>query len=212
MAVAVVVCSIFSSHNISSCYLCRVFSVKQMLKSVADPAQITLIFKALKPLVYRLMTNTNAAEHVIETCVGNHPVEFRKYLLDEIVKHFVSISKDRHGCNSVQQCVTLAQGETRDCLISAVLWNLLFLAQDEYGHHVVAWLLQTGLPHVSDVIFEQFKGSFVLLYMRRFSHNVVKLLIQNLSREKLEEVKEESNEGPHGIPLLAYIYRLMEDM
>ncbi|KAK9120053.1 hypothetical protein Scep_018146 [Stephania cephalantha] len=66
-----------------------VFSVKQMLKSVADPAQITLIFKALKPLVYRLMTNTNAAEHVIETCVGNHPVEFRKFSVhDPLVKFF----------------------------------------------------------------------------------------------------------------------------
>ncbi|KAK9117523.1 hypothetical protein Sjap_016470 [Stephania japonica] len=187
-----------------------VLSVNQMLKSVADPAQITQIFKALRPLVCRLMTDMNAAKHVLETCAGNHPVEFREYLLDEIVKHFVSISKDRHGCNSVRKCIMLAKEETRERLISEILRNALLLAQDEYGNHVVGWLLKTGPPHVPDAILQQFKGSFLLLSLQRFSCNVVKLLVQKLSREKLQEVKDEISLNPDGFPMLLYICNTMD--
>ncbi|XP_061354270.1 pumilio homolog 15-like [Gastrolobium bilobum] len=160
-------------------------SVETLLEHVATQEQRALIMSALCLGVVTLAKDANGHRVILhclkhfssednKSCLGNSESRLSSQdLLNVVANDCFGMAIDKTGCCVLQQCINLAQGETKNKMIANIIVDASFLAHNDYGNYVLQHLLSLQILGVTECLLIQLEGQFLSLACNKFGSNVV---------------------------------------
>lgn len=168
---------------------------QKMLEYTTSDTDYEILKDFLTSNVFNLIKDVNG-NHVVQKIIQIIPANKNSFILNEIIKHIVDISKLKQGSCVFQKVIDKSIDSDKKNLIMMIIKNIDKLINDEFGNFIVQHIVNLKIEEYNNLVFDYVKSNFVTLSKQKYSSNVIDkcilyddLMLRSVLIDKMLETK-----------------------
>jgi hypothetical protein len=156
----------------TNCYGTRGF--QKLLDYVSSESDFEVIkeFLSSNNNIFNLIKDLNG-NHVMQKIILLYPVNKNSFIMTEICKNILEITKLKQGGCIFQKCIEKSLENEKNLLTKAVISNIENIINDEHGNFILQYIVNLKNEKYNELIFDYVKKNFILLSKQKYSSNVI---------------------------------------
>lgn len=115
----------------------------------------------------------NNGNHVIQKVISAFPKQKNQFILEEVTKYCVEISKLKLGGCIIQKTLENSNELQKRTLIFEIIKNIDKLINDEFGNFIIQHIIFMKVDEFNEKIFTFLNNNLVGLSKLKYSSNVI---------------------------------------